>query len=90
MQLTRVDEFENEGRRFTLYEGGSFVLFEEHEDYSEGIGTIERAGAAFTVIAWWRPGPAIVEQTLTEAVGRLLAIKAPLHAAATSMSRKSG
>ena len=77
VMLSRIDEFEVEGRRFCLYEGGSYVLFEEDGDGAEGIGSIERSDAGFVVTAWWRPGVTITAASLPEAVGELFALDAP-------------
>lgn len=70
--LSKVDEFEVQGRRFTLYEGGSFILFEEDDDGAEGLGTITRSDTGFVVTAWWKPGLTIIASTLPEAVSKLL------------------
>jgi hypothetical protein len=79
MVLSRVDEFEMDGRRFTLYEGGSFVLFEEDGDGAEGLGTITRSDAGFVVTGWWRPGVTLITPTLPEAVGKLVEITTEDH-----------
>lgn len=76
MQLRRVDEIEKDGRRFTLYDGGSFVLFAEEDDFAEGVGTIERTEAGYVVTAWWRPGIATIAPTLSAAVDMLVEIGA--------------
>ncbi|WP_434318628.1 hypothetical protein [Leifsonia sp. P73] len=81
MVLNRVDEFETRGRRFTLYEGGSLVLFEEDGDGAEGIGTIVRSDTGFVVTAWWKPGLTIIVPTLPEAVNRLVEIAIDTHSA---------
>lgn len=77
MVLKKVDEFEVAGRRFTLYEGGSFVLFEEDGDDAEGIGTIERSGGGYVATAWWRPGLTFAAPSLPEAIGELIALDPP-------------
>ena len=77
--LSRVDEFEVQGRRFTLYEGGSFILFEEDGDGAEGLGTIVRSDPGFVVTPWWKPDLTIVAPTLLEAVNKLVEIATNDH-----------
>lgn len=72
--LSRIDEFEVDGRRFTLYAGGSYVLFEEDGEGAEGIGAIERADARFLATAWCRPGVTIAADSLPEAIKELIAL----------------
>lgn len=72
MRITRIDEFERGGRRFTLYEGGSYILFEEDDEGAEGIGMIEPSGTGLEATVWRKPGAPIAASTLQEAVEGLV------------------
>ncbi|WP_158862058.1 hypothetical protein [Leifsonia sp. AG29] len=74
MVLWRLDDFEMRGRHFTLYGGGSFVLFEEHGEEAEGLGTIIPKDDGFEVAVWWRPEVTMIASTLPEAIRKLVEV----------------
>lgn len=77
MMLRKVDEFEVDGRRFALYKGGSFVLFEEDGDDAEGIGAIERSDHGFISTPWWYPALTLAAPSLPAAIWELIALDPP-------------
>lgn len=72
--IERVDEFERNGSRYTLYRGGPFTLFREDDDGATGVGTIERVPDGWECSCWWRPGAVTVRRTLPDAVAALVAL----------------
>ena len=54
--LERVRRFDHQGRTYTLYLDGSWVLFEEDADGAEGLGIIERTATGYAASHWWHPG----------------------------------
>ncbi|GAA4141897.1 hypothetical protein [Leifsonia shinshuensis] len=74
MVLAIADEFVVDDKRFRLYADDGWLLFREHPDCAECVGTISKTALGFLVTAWARPGPLIFEETLEEAVDRLVAI----------------
>lgn len=72
----KVDEFQCDGRAYTLYAGGSWTLFREEDDGASGIGSITRSDDGYAVNCWGHPGPSPTAPSLREAVEELLALDA--------------
>lgn len=77
MTFSKVDQFTWDGRDFSLYQGSSWVLFEDHGDESEGVGAIRQTNEGFVATSWWRPGAELRAATLQDAVDQLAAIDPP-------------
>ena len=72
----KVEEFERDGRRYTLYAGGSWTLFEEDDEGASGLGSITLTERGFAVSCWWRPEVTPTKPTLAEAVETLVSYDA--------------
>ncbi|NUU07244.1 hypothetical protein [Leifsonia sp. C5G2] len=72
--LHEVRSFVRSEHRYTLYEGGSWVLFEDHDEYAEEIGTISRSNGMYATQSRSHPQLRVTCPTLDQAVETVVTI----------------